>query len=55
MNNSDLPTGYRWATAEETEAHLMTPNPDMIVVPRTTDCSGHPYTQGEADLAVRSA
>jgi hypothetical protein len=49
---TDLPTGYRWATAEETEAHAVTENPAMIVVPRTVDSSGTPYTEGEADLAL---
>jgi hypothetical protein len=49
---SDLPTGYRWATAAETEAHGITPNPEMLVVPRTTDAEGKPYTSGEADLAL---
>jgi hypothetical protein len=45
---NDLPVGYRWATADETEANL----PDAIVVPRTLDSSGRPYIQGEADIAV---
>jgi hypothetical protein len=49
---TDLPTGYRWATADETEAHAVTPNPDMVVVPRTADADGTPYTHGEADLAL---
>jgi hypothetical protein len=49
---TDLPTGYRWATAEETEAHAVTENPMMVVVPRTVDSSGTPYTEGEADLAL---
>src|SRR3954468_14595853 len=49
---NDLPRGYRWATGPETEAHGVTPNPDMIVVPRTADASGKPYTHGEADLAL---
>jgi hypothetical protein len=49
---TDLPTGYRWATAEETEAHAVTANPAMVVVPRTADASGTPYTHGEADLAL---
>jgi hypothetical protein len=49
---TDLPTGYRWATADETEAHMVTENPDMVVVPRTVDSSGTPYTEGEADLAL---
>lgn len=50
--NTDLPAGYRWATAHETDAHSVKPNPDMIVVPRTTDNKGQPYTGGEADLAL---
>jgi hypothetical protein len=49
---TDLPTGYRWATADETEAHMVAENPDMVVVPRTVDSSGTPYTEGEADLAL---
>jgi hypothetical protein len=49
---TDLPTGYRWATAEETEAHAVTENPMMVVVPRTVDADGTPYTEGEADLAL---
>jgi hypothetical protein len=50
--NNDLPAGYRWATADETEAHGVTANPDMIVVPRTTDEKGEVYKNGEADLAL---
>jgi hypothetical protein len=47
---SDLPKGYRWATSEET---LDWENvPGIIVVPRTVDSNGVPYTQDEADLAV---
>lgn len=49
---TDLPTGYRWATASETQVHSVTPNPDMLVVPRTMDAKGIPYTHGEADLAL---
>ena len=49
---TDLPTGYRWATAYETESHGRTPNPDMLVVTRTADVKGIPYTHGEADLAL---
>jgi hypothetical protein len=44
----DLPVGYRWATAEETEANL----PYAIVVKRTFDSAGNEYTQDEADVAV---
>lgn len=43
---TDLPAGYRWATFEEIE------RPDAIVVPRTVDSNGTPYTDGEADIAV---
>ena len=52
--NSDLPDGYRWANAEETEAYGINPAafPSMMVVIRTTDASGKPYTEGEADLAL---
>jgi hypothetical protein len=49
---NDLPAGYRWATANECEIHGIEPNPEMIVVPRTADASGKPYTEGEADLAL---
>jgi hypothetical protein len=54
MSTTDLPDGYRWATAEETEAYGMNPAafPAMVVVVRTADASGVPYTQGEADLAL---
>jgi hypothetical protein len=45
--DADLPAGYRWATAEETEMGV-----PGIVVPRTVDNTGKPYTQGEADIAV---
>lgn len=44
--STDLPSGYRWATEAEMD------RADTIVVPRTADSEGHPYTQGEADLAV---
>jgi hypothetical protein len=47
---NDLPAGYRWATAEETEDWENVPG--IIVVHRTTDANGKPYTHGEADLAV---
>lgn len=50
VDDLDLPPGYRWATAEET---MTEPHPfGTIVVIRTEDSSGKPYTQGEADLAV---
>lgn len=47
---SDLPKGYRWATAEECEdwPHV----PGLIIVPLTVSENGHVYTQGESDLAV---
>jgi len=47
---NDLPEGYRWATEEETER-----NEEIIgaiVVKRTADSTGRPYTQDEADIAV---
>lgn len=44
----DLPTGYRWANEEETE----NPPAGAILVPLTTDSTGRPYAQDEADLAV---
>jgi hypothetical protein len=43
---NDLPTGYRWATEDETD------HPDAIPVKRTADSTGRLYTQDEADLAV---
>ncbi len=46
LSMTDLPAGYRWATFEEIE------RPDAIVVPRTVDSNGTPYTDGEADIAV---
>jgi len=46
LSATDLPAGYRWATFEEIE------RPDAIVVPRTVDSNGTPYTDGEADIAV---
>lgn len=46
LSTTDLPAGYRWATFEEIE------RPDAIVVPRTVDSNGTPYTDGEADIAV---
>lgn len=48
--DTDLPAGYRWATAEEAED--WTKYPGMLVVKRTADASGQPYTQDEADLAM---
>lgn len=45
---NDLPRGYRWATEFESEHNP----PDTIVVQRTADATGVPYTHGEADLAV---
>ena len=50
MTNTDLPSGYRWATADETENWENVPN--IIIVRRTTDANGTPYTHDEADLAV---
>lgn len=51
---SDLPAGYRWATAEQTEAYHRDPAsmPEAIIVQRTTDSGGWTYTQDEADVAV---
>lgn len=46
MSDSDLPKGYRWAREDEMDRH------DAIVVPRSVDSQGIPYTQDEADLAV---
>ena len=53
-DTTDLPEGYRWATADETEDYLVNPDrhPDMIVVHRTADAAGNPYTGDEADLAM---
>lgn len=50
--NKDLPSGYRWADADETERIAAGDLTDYIVVPRSTDSAGVPYTQGEADVAV---
>jgi len=49
----DLPPGYRWASAYETEAIAagrLAAN--HIIVKRTVDAAGNPYTQDEADVAV---
>jgi hypothetical protein len=50
----DLPKGYRWANEDECEAYAKATSsvPGVIVVKRTFDCNGIPYTQDEADLAV---
>ncbi len=51
--DKDLPEGYRWANEEECERWSFgTLDMEAIVVPRTVDASGKPYTQDEADLAV---
>jgi hypothetical protein len=47
---SDLPPGYRWASADE--ADNAENHPAMIVVHRTVDVNGFPYTHDEADLAM---
>ena len=47
---SDLPEGYRWATAEECENWQNIPG--IISVPLTVSSNGHVYTDGESDLAV---
>lgn len=47
---SDLPSGYRWADAEETER--IDTIPGALLVTLTTDSNGTPYTEGEADWAV---
>lgn len=46
----DLPSGYRWADAEETER--IDTIPGALLVTLTTDSNGTPYTEGEADWAV---
>lgn len=46
LSATDLPAGYRWATEDEMDRE------DAIVVPRTIDYNGTPYTDGEADIAV---
>jgi len=52
-DEEDLPAGYRWATADETEQLTRTGGlPGHIIVPRTADQSGVPCTQNEADVAV---
>lgn len=50
----DLPEGYRWATADETERGGMD-IPGAMMVTRTFDSTGRRYTEGEADLAVPEA
>lgn len=55
MTNTDLPAGYRWATADECEQYATGNLSGAIVVPRTADSNGVPYTQDEADLAVPNA
>jgi hypothetical protein len=50
--NNDLPGGYRWATERECEEFARGERYDLIVVKRTFDSNGTPYTQDEADLAV---
>jgi hypothetical protein len=48
----DLPAGYRWATEEETEVIGAGVSIEHLVVPRTVDSQGRPYTQNEADIAI---
>ena len=51
---SDLPTGYRWADEDETDA-IASDIGNMrgaILVERTVDSNGYRYTNGEADYAV---
>lgn len=48
--SNDLPKGYRWAN--ELESELYKKIPGAIVVKRTADSNGQPYTQDEADIAV---
>lgn len=48
----DLPAGYRWATGNETEAIAAGQEIPHLVVPRTFDSAGTPYTHGEADIAI---
>lgn len=56
MSHTDLPVGYRWATADETEAWGKTSAyRDAIWVKRTADSNGVPYTHDEADLALPEA
>jgi hypothetical protein len=52
--SDDLPDGYRWATADECETFAADPggHPEMIIVTRTADASGRPYTEGESDVAI---
>ena len=54
MSDTDLPAGYRWADEDETEiiAADLRAIPGAILVPRTADSTGAPYTQGEADWGV---
>lgn len=50
MSETDLPTGYRWATADETES--WTTIPGALLVQRTADSDGQPYMTGTCDVAV---
>jgi hypothetical protein len=51
QDDIDLPVGYRWATADETETGGMD-IPGAMLVTLTFDSTGKRYEQGEADLAV---
>lgn len=55
MNVDDLPDGYRWATQDECEAYSVDPAayPEIIIVTRTVDATGRPYTEGESDIAIK--
>lgn len=52
--NNDLPKGYRWATEDEVERYASDRYnyPEYRIVSRTTDSSGIPYRENEADIAV---
>lgn len=52
MTNTDLPAGYRWATADETELYQYSGYPGARWIYLTVDEQGVPYTQGECDMAV---
>lgn len=55
LEELDLPDGYRWATADETEQiNAARYSGRWLPVNRTFDSSGKLYLQDEADLVVRT-
>lgn len=50
---NDLPHGFRWANADETEEHMnVSEIPGAVWIQRTVDRLGNPYPVGTVDLAV---